>query len=500
VSELSWVRDVAVDVYNEHTLSGLAVGVVRDGRLDHFTGLGLANAATGRPVEPDTVFRIGSVTKTMTAIGVMQLVEEGALGLDDPVNEHLRSVRIVPPAASAPPVTVRHLLTHTGGLGELRGWSDLLRPTIALAVKPGAELPDLAEYYAPGLRAEVPAGTKWAYANHGFAVLGQLVEDLRGEPFAASMQRRLFEPLEMASTDFLRSDRIRDRLAVGYASRFGRLRPVKDQEIAIAPAGSVFSTTEDMARYVAALLTGGAGVLRPETLAQMLELQEETNPGVPGMGLAFMLERAGEHRVAGHDGGWSGFVSAMRFAPDDGVGVLAFTNTSAGTAPHEVSERVLRRLLDLPEEPEQPRVVERPHLWPELVGVYKLPRGPMTNLRWWPVIGGELEVLVKGGHLSVRAPTPLGPLRKGLRLRAVAEDDPLLFEARHEKLVVPVAFERDAAGRVASVRAGSTSAGFVRLVRRPRLASLRLWGRAAGAGAALGTAGLLRRRRGRRSR
>jgi CubicO group peptidase (beta-lactamase class C family) len=491
---LADVRDLAVETFNEHTLAGLAVGVVRGGELAVFTGLGLADFASGRPVERDTVFRIGSISKTMTAIGVMQLVEEGRVRLDDPVNEHVRGFRVEGPGE---PVTIRNLLTHTGGLGELRRWSDLLRPTIGLAAKLGDPPADLGAFYAPVLRAEVEPGTKWAYANHGFAVLGRLVEDVTGEPFAERMRSRLFEPLGMLGTDFVRSDRVRDRLAVGYKLRRGRLRAVKDREIAVAPAGSVFSSVEDMARYAAALIRGGEPVLRPDTFRLMLEPQDGSDERLPAMGLAFMLDRVGAREVAGHDGGWPGFVSALVVAPDDDTGVVAFTNTDTAFAPHDLAEKLLRRLLG-EETGERSPVPESPQLSPQLVGLYKPRPGLNTNLRWWPLIGGEVAISVRRGHLTASAPSPVPDVRRGVRLHAVDPDDPLVFEARHERLVLPVLFERGADGSVESVRTASTRGGYLRLHRRPRATSLRLWGRAAAAASALAGAVALARRRRRR--
>jgi CubicO group peptidase (beta-lactamase class C family) len=493
---LAGLHDLAVETFNEHTLAGLAVGVVRGGDLAGFTGLGLADFASGRPVERDTVFRIGSISKTMTAIGVMQLVEEGRVGLDDPVNEHLRGFRVDGPGEA---ITIRHLLTHTGGLGELRRWSDLLRPTIGLAAKVGDPPPDLGAFYAPVLRAEVEPGRKWAYANHGFAVLGRLVEDVSGDPFVARMRARLFEPLGMHGTDFVRSERVRDRLAVGYKPGRRGLKPVKDREIAVAPAGSVFSSVEDIARYAAALTRGGEPVLRPETFRLMLEPQDGGDERLAAMGLAFMLDRVGTRRVAGHDGGWPGFVSALVVAPDDDAGVVVFTNTNVALAPHDLAEKLLRRLLG-EETGDRAPVVESPQLWPELVGVYKPSRGLNTNFRWWPVLGGEVEVSVRRGHLTASAPSPVKDVRKGVRLHAADPDDPLAFEARHEKLVLPVLFERDAGGRVESVRTASTRGGFLRLYRRPRVTSLRLWARATAGASALACAVALARRRRRRRR
>ncbi len=491
LSALADADRLAIATLNEHTLSGLALGVVKDGELVYARGFGIAEAP-GRAVTPDTVFRIGSISKTFTAVAVMQLVEEGRLGLDDPVNDHLRAFRIEHSDSSTPPVTARHLLTHTAGLGELRRPTDLLRPTIGLAVKRGKRQPTLAEYYAPSLRAEVRPGTKWAYANHGFAALGQLVEDVVGCPFPEYMLERVFEALGMRHTDFLRSERVHGELAVGYALKRGRLRAVKDTEIVVAPAGSIFSSVRDMALYVAALTGGGANahgrILRPETLRELLTPQLPTDERLPSMGLSFFLDRFGGYRVAGHDGGWPGFTSSFLTAPDDGLGVMAFTNTSVAIATHTLAGSLLRQLLGVPpEERELPRpdVPEQPHVWPELTGLYKPLPGLNTNFRWWSLLGGEVEVVVRDGHLAVRALSQAKPLRKGLRLYPLDASDPLLYALCHDEFQVPVLFRRGAGGEVDSVVAGAGAGGFLELRRRPRASSLRVWGRAGAAGAAV---------------
>jgi CubicO group peptidase (beta-lactamase class C family) len=479
-----WLDALATEEFNEHTLAGLAVGVVRGGELERFAGRGLADVESERPVEPDTVFRIGSISKTMTAILAMQLVEEGRIALGDPVNRHLRGFRVGP----GDEVTVRHLLTHTAGVGELRGWSDVVKPMIALGTREPAT--DLSSYYAPALRTGIEPGRKWAYANHGFAALGQLVADVRGRPFADVARERIFEPLGMDGSDFVRSERVRDRLAVGYAFRRGRFKAVKDWEVAVAPAGSCYSSTADMARFVAALAAGGAPLLQRETLELMLTPDRETDPRLPAMGLGFFLTRLGEHRIAMHDGGWSGFISSMLVAPDDGAGVVAFTNTSAGPVPQLLGERVLRRMLEVEEEAAP--VPDRPHAWHELTGVYRLEPGFATNLRWWPLLpGGEAHVEVRKGHLVVQAASPLKQLRKGIRLYPLGGD---AYEARHDDYRVPLAFERDGTGAVTGLRAGSTLGGFLHLRRRPRIASTRLWARAGAAAAAAGGAAAILRR------
>ena len=145
--------------------AGLAAGVVRGGSLEWFVGYGVADVESNEPVTQDTVFRIGSLTKTFTAIAVMQLWEQGLVDLDAPANDYLRSVRLVPAKASFRPATVRHLLTHTAGVGYWRRLSDLLRPGVGSGVRAGRRpVPPLADYYRKGLLVEVEPGTKWVYS------------------------------------------------------------------------------------------------------------------------------------------------------------------------------------------------------------------------------------------------------------------------------------------------------------------------------------------------
>jgi CubicO group peptidase (beta-lactamase class C family) len=251
---LGQADELIVEAMNERATPGCGVGIISGSETVYAKGFGLADVERGRPVTPKTVFRIGSISKTMTAIGLMQLWERGRFDLDDPVNEYLRNYRVEHPGIAAPPVTFRHMLTHTSGIGELRKPTDLFRPMIGLGAKPDGLVPTTAEYYAKDLRPAVYPGTKWAYSNHAFNVLGQLVEDISGEPFDEYMRKNVFGPLGMENTDNLRSERVREELAQGYNFSRGRLKPVKYMEILVRGAGSVFSSVEDMCRYAAALL------------------------------------------------------------------------------------------------------------------------------------------------------------------------------------------------------------------------------------------------------
>ena len=155
--------------------AGLAVGVVRDGSLEWFFGHGVADVESKEPITEDTVFRIGSITKTFTAVAVMQLWEQGLVDLDAPANDYLRALRLIPAKASFRPATVRHLLTHTAGVGYWRRLSDLLQPGVG-------------------------SGNRFA-------------------------------PLGMEHTDLVRSERVRPHLATGYVLRSRGLKPVADREV-----------------------------------------------------------------------------------------------------------------------------------------------------------------------------------------------------------------------------------------------------------------------------
>lgn len=492
---LAEADDLLIAAVNERALPGLAVGIVHDGELVYAKGFGMADGKTERAVTPDTVFRIGSISKTFTAIGLMQLWEQGKFQLDDPVSRYLKAYKLEHRDPNAPPVTFRHLLTHTAGIGEFRTISDLarFRSSFALGVKEGEPVPALDEYYGGRLTPELYPGEKWAYANHGFATVGQLVEDISGETFEQYMLRHVLEPLGMFHTDYLRSERVRDQLAIGYGSKKGLPTPVNYHEIAVRPAGSIFSSVNEMAKYLAALMSGGGNqhgsVIKPDTLRMMMEPHYQLDECLPAMGLAFWLDSIDGHRRAGHDGGWPGFVSAMQVAPDDGLGVIAFTNTRS-TAPHAIATDLMRRMLDVPEAAVQlprPGILESPHLWHELCGFYGPRPGFLTNARIWEAFGGEAEVFVKDNHLAVRS--LIGPAGKGLRLYPTDPSDPLLFQTEFERLPTPVVFKRNEAGEVDRLCVGGEF-GFTTVHKRARRESLRFRAGAALAGLS-GLAGAL---------
>ena len=283
-------------VLNRHPAVGLAVGIVRDGSLQLFDGRGFADIASGVPIGIDTVFRIGSITKVVTAITVMPLREEGLVDLDAPADEYLRSYQLVPARPGLGLPTLRHLLTHTSGIPEARHLGDLFhlkagpfegRP-LHLSVPFGDPLPSPAEYYRGGLRVVAQPGTVFAYSNHGFATLGQIIEDVTGTPLDRWFDERIFRPLGMRDTGLVRSAAIGARLATGYTLGRRGAQVVPDRDWSGPAAGGLYSTPGDIARFAAALTRGGAdgpgSVLRPASLAEMVETHFRPDPRIRGWG------------------------------------------------------------------------------------------------------------------------------------------------------------------------------------------------------------------------
>jgi CubicO group peptidase (beta-lactamase class C family) len=445
----------ADEILNRWPAVGLVLGVVRDGSPEFFYRYGLADIAANIPVTEDTVFRVGSITKTFTAVAVMQLWERGLVDLDAPANDYLRAYRLVPAKASWRPATVRQLLTHTAGVPE---WVQPLRMVrtrwFGESFALDEPLPTLAEFYGGGLRLAVEPGTIWAYTDHGFATLGQIVEDVTGQPLDRYFKEYIFQPLGMSTSDLLRSDQVKPRLARGYTLSSHGAKALTDRQGVTAAAGAIYSTPRDMARYLAALLGGaGAGygpILKPDTLTMMFQPHYQPDPRIPGMGLAFWRVNLGGRPAVEHQGVVPGFNSQIVLAPDDGVAVMAFTNGSRNASGWLTGEtgRLLRELIGAPEQGTRTDVPLRPAIWAELCGWYR-PRAQRTDMMAWSMLGAGVEVRVQRGRLMVRTLSPAPGLYRGLQLHPDDPDDPYVFRidlARYGLGTARVVFSRDTAG------------------------------------------------------
>lgn len=423
-------------------LPSLAAGVVYRGEVVYAKAFGHANFETGTPATVDTVYRIGSVSKIVTAVALMQQWEQGKFDLDDDINAYLprdRVGRVGHDDPDAPAVTFRHLLTHTAGIGEIQRFSDLLHlRTRAYFVNPmNAPVLPLEDRLKKGIPCHVVPGTKWSYANHGASLLGYLVEQLDDahEQFHDYVRHHIFDPVGMPRTDATWSDRVRDHLARGYAPRKdGGWKPKKFVRLWGRPAGGVFSSVTDMLAYARVLLAGGrlAGanyLLRPETLEEMWRPHYQLDPRLGQIGLIFNLFGLNGHRIVWHGGLVPyGFNSAFFLAPEDDLGVVLLANRSKGSPVYKIGFQLLWDVFDVDPAARpaahHPRA-DDPAFLDTLAGTYGPQPGHLTNTRNL-VDAGEYRVRREGTTLLLKS--LWGAKRHGVQLHPADPADPYYFQ------------------------------------------------------------------------
>lgn len=458
------VRSAAQQAIEERHLPGIAIGVVERGDLVLAEGFGYADIESHEPQDPARRQRIASITKTMTGLSVMALVDEGRLSLDDLVVRHLPEVRFDGPVAT---MTLRHLLTHTSGIGEA--------PTdaaLAASVSPdgafGGEIGDFSKLYPDGIVVEARPGTKWAYCNNGYALLGEVLVRAEGAPLHDVFQRRIFGPLGMAGSDCL--DQPHPALTTGYhrapsadtRELFERAGiPVKDEEAVDGfnirgrfvrepntgnhAAGAVQSTVPDMGRYAAALLDRGRGIVRPETFDLMTAPQYCADESLVSWGLAFSRAPKYGVRTFGHGGAFfGGWNSNLAVLPDEGLAVIQHMNVMLDS-PAPVFNAVIRAALGASE----PALSGAPlpqHLLDDAPGVYECTPGRLTNFRPATRIG-RIRIERDGDQLVLTSRR--GAWKAGARIDvpdAAAPARCLVPSAGVEP--ARLAFTRDASGRI----------------------------------------------------
>ena len=468
------------EIFARHPAVGMAIGVVRDGRLDVFDAHGYADVATAKPITADTVFRIASITKTFTAIAILQLVERGLIGLDTPAADVLRSYTLVPAKKGFRAATIRHLLTHTAGIPEVRRPIDIVAPLFGELVPYGQRVPPLSEYYAGGLHIDAEPGTRFIYTDHDFATLGQIVEDVTGQPLAEYMRQHIFDPLGMADTSLMRTERIAARLATGYDVTSRGPRQHADYEVVSVGGGGAYSTPRDIVRYLAALTDRGANehgaVLKPETLGQLFAAQYQPDARIPGVGLAFTRFDLNGHLAVEHGGILPAFISQIFLAPNDGVGVMAFTNGSRQAMiwmPGEMSA-LLRRALGLTNDALRTDVAHHPEIWPDLCGWYAL-SAKLTDVRARAIAAAGVEVFVRHGRLLIRFLSPIPRLYRGFALVPNDAADPYAFRVDLSEFgvgTVRVVFSQQAGAGTTRVHCDLMP---LTLQKKPAYTNPRLW-------------------------
>jgi len=319
-------------------IPGAVFVLVKDGALFFSKGYGLADIEKQTPVSPErTLFRVGSISKLFTATAVMQLAERGAIRLQDDVNRYLNSFQIDP--SFPQPVTFAHLLTHTAGFDER---------AIGMAAPTGADLLPLGEYLASRMPPRVaPPGEEIRYSNHGFALLGHLVERISGVPFEEYIDRNILQPLGMERSGFRLTPERASNLAVGYEFDGEQYRPLPFDYLNVAPAGALMTTGADMARFLIAHLGDGrfdeGRILKEGSVLEMRRRHFTNDPRLPGIGYGFFEEIKQRRRVLWHNGGWFGFASHLLLLPDERIGLFIAGNSLAPGLYLEVTKRFLQQ-------------------------------------------------------------------------------------------------------------------------------------------------------------
>lgn len=350
---------------------GVAIGITsRDGPLEVVT-VGHANLPARDLVRPEHRFQIGSISKSFTAIAVLQEHEAGRLDLHAPVTEYLPWFEVRSPSG---PITIHHLLTHTAGLPTGRDFTgEGLHELWALRESEVG--------FAPG--------TRFHYSNAGYKALGLVLEAIAGQPWWELVRARILEPLHMASTDPITTPEGRGPSATGHVSPFDD-RPRHPSDV-LVPApwvesatadGTICSTAEDMCAYIRMLLSGGYPVLSGPSFGLLVQPAAE-DPEAPGevYGYGMKTTTMNGRTSIGHTGSTVGFSAWMEMDPAEGVGVIVLANADANRGP--VARFALRTLSawsrgePLPDIPD-PAPLDRVDGAEDFAGTYRSEHGELT--------------------------------------------------------------------------------------------------------------------------
>jgi CubicO group peptidase (beta-lactamase class C family) len=344
---------------------GAAVAVRHRGEVIHAAGYGLADVEWGNPIDTDTVFRIGSISKQFTAAAILRLADQGKLSIDDRVEAHLPDYPV-----DGRTITLRHLLNHTSGIKsytaipeimQVRGASDVSVSQIIDVFK------DRPADFQPGAR--------YLYNNSGYILLTAIIEAVSGKRFEAFLRDELLAPLGLDRTSYLHTRPIVAKRAQGYD--LGRRGLVNAAWLAMSwpqGAGALGSTVNDLLAWDAALHSGK--VLSPQSYAAMIA-PGQLNDGSPiGYGLGVARRPYRDRAVISHGGGINGFITYLAHFPDDDLSVVVLSNLSSFEV-ERATHTLARRALDLADITRNALTLEPTQL-ARAEGVYAFPVGPMT--------------------------------------------------------------------------------------------------------------------------
>jgi|tagenome__1003787_1003787.scaffolds.fasta_scaffold20980072_3 CubicO group peptidase (beta-lactamase class C family) len=371
------LRRRLVAAQSTQRLPSVSAALTHRGEQVWAAATGLADPASGRAATPDDQYRIGSITKLFTAIGIMQLREEGRLSLDDPLQNHL------PEAPSAAP-TIRRMLSHTSGMQrEIPGdaWITLEVPSREQVLE---SIADAEQVLDPG--------TAFHYSNLAFSLLGEVVSRLRGRPWWEVIAERVVAPLGMSRTTPQPEAPYAQGFMVMPHSDEARPEPLMDLG-GFGPAGQLWSTPADLVRLGTFLATGEQGPLKQETVEEMHDVQVMLDATWSmAWGLGPLLSRSGERIYGGHDGAMPGYLASLVYDRRRRTVASVLTSAGSGHDPSEIATGMLAEAAeDLADDPEAWRAGDPPP--EELASVLG---------EWWSE-GEQFVFSWRQGRLEARA-------------------------------------------------------------------------------------------------
>jgi CubicO group peptidase (beta-lactamase class C family) len=328
---------------------GAAFVFVHDGKIVYQRGYGVSDDPAR------TLWPIASISKIVTAMAVLQLVDDGRVGLDTDVNRYLRRIQVT--AQGYPPLTLRHLLTHTGGLDELPGrqFDGSTRQDMAAFIRD-----KLVRYRAPGLRT--------AYSTYGILLAAIVLEDVAGQPYDEYVKNHVFKPAGMASARVMSVRGDEEGVATPYRVEDGLAEAMPFEWYVSTPTSSIAATAEDMGRLLLVHLAEGRSgdrqILSPARTQSMHEQQASIHPAIPGWSLGMQMDRVNGRTVAEHGGDIGGFSALFAVLPDEDSGFFIVNHGEGSNLRFEVKEALIDRLYPAREKPVVP--ARRPESVPAL--------------------------------------------------------------------------------------------------------------------------------------
>jgi CubicO group peptidase (beta-lactamase class C family)/D-alanyl-D-alanine dipeptidase len=322
-------------------LPAISVALVDDQRIVWAQGFGFADPDKKTAATARTVYRVGSVSKLFTDIGIMQLAERGELNLDAPVTDYLPDFQ--PTNRFEKPITLRELMSHRSGLVReppVGHYFDPTEPTVTATVK---SLNSTSLVYAPG--------THTKYSNAGITVVGYVLERRKEEPYAKYLKRAVLGGMGLNDSAFEPEPQLASKLAKAYMWTYdGRTFEAPAFQLGIGPAGCLYTNVIDLGRFLSILFARGRGpngqVLKPETLDEMWQPQFAKPAETGGFGIGFRVTKFAGHRMVGHGGAIYGFATELAALPDDKLGVVAVTTKDSSNAVmNHIAHEALKLML-----------------------------------------------------------------------------------------------------------------------------------------------------------